>query len=98
MEKSLKKRNVNKNDLRIILTENIDALYLDDLQEYFDDQWYNIEIEKYHFYGLFDENGIFTINYYVSKESEKLYKLLCKLYNSNKNKLIYYIIFSYNII
>jgi hypothetical protein len=87
MEKSSKKRNVNKNDLHIILTEKIDQTYLEDIQEYFDDQWYDTEIEKFHFYGLFDDNGIFTINYYISKESEKLYKLLSQICNSKDIKI-----------
>ena len=87
MEKSSKKRNVNKNDMHIILTEKIDQTYIEDIQEYFDDQWYDTEIEKYHFYGLFDENGIFTINHYISKESEKLYNLLSNICNSKDIKI-----------
>jgi hypothetical protein len=87
MEKSSKKRNVNKNDLHIILTENIEQTYLEDIQEYFDDQWYDTEIEEYHFYGLFDNNGIFTINHYISKESEKLYKLLSQICDSKDIKI-----------
>ena len=87
MEKSSKKRNVNKNDMHIILTEKIDQTYIEDIQEYFDDQWYDTEIEKYHFYGLFDDNGIFTINHYISRESEKLYKLLSNICNSKDIKI-----------